>query len=164
MANASERPTVPPWLYKLFTGHQYPYVRRLAKFAQPVKPGEDRPEPTKDMIEAKFWEVYPRCRAKVLQAVKEGMIVVFHDLGEYPAGDYQELVEDPEAFLAKTYGNKKIKVNFYDGENFVCTIKFQGETDHQSAASFAAIPGAQVLHLHHNKHELTFMLSSPPGT
>ena len=48
--------------------------------------------------------------------------------------------------------------------NFVCTIKFQGETDHQSAASFAAIPGAQVLHLHHNKHELTFMLSSPPGT
>lgn len=25
--------TVPPWLYKLFTGHQYPYVRRQAKFA-----------------------------------------------------------------------------------------------------------------------------------
>ena len=22
--------TIPPWLYKLFTGHQYPYVRRLA--------------------------------------------------------------------------------------------------------------------------------------
>ena len=43
--------------------------------------------------------------------------------------------------------------------NFVCTIKFQGETDHESAAAFAAIPGAQVLHLHHNKHELTFLLS-----
>jgi 23S rRNA (cytidine2498-2'-O)-methyltransferase len=42
--------------------------------------------------------------------------------------------------------------------NFVCTIKFQGETDHESAAAFAAIPGAQVLHLHHNKHELTFLL------
>ena len=109
MVNASERPTVPPWLYKLFTGHQYPYVRRLAKFAQPVKPGEDRPEPTKDMIEAKFWEVYPRCRAKVLQEVKEGMIVVFHDLGEYQAGAYQELVDNPEEFLAKTYGKKKIK-------------------------------------------------------
>ena len=40
--------------------------------------------------------------------------------------------------------------------NFVCTIKFQGETDHDAAAAFAAIPGAQVLHLHHNKHELTF--------
>ncbi|MBN9089755.1 MAG: hypothetical protein J0J01_22825 [Reyranella sp.] len=48
--------------------------------------------------------------------------------------------------------------------NFVCTIKFQGETDHDSAAAFAALPGAQVLHLHHNKHELTFMLSSSEGT
>jgi 23S rRNA (cytidine2498-2'-O)-methyltransferase len=48
--------------------------------------------------------------------------------------------------------------------NFVCTLKFQGETDHESAAAFAALPGAQVLHLHHNKHELTFMLTSDPGT
>ncbi|MBS0517580.1 MAG: hypothetical protein JSR90_02750 [Proteobacteria bacterium] len=45
--------------------------------------------------------------------------------------------------------------------NFVCTIKFQGETDHDSAAAFAALPGAQVLHLHHNKHELTFILERP---
>ncbi len=44
--------------------------------------------------------------------------------------------------------------------NFVCTVKFQGATDHEAAAAFAAIPGAQLLHLHHNKHELTFMLSS----
>lgn len=41
---------------------------------------------------------------------------------------------------------------------FVCTIKLQGETDHEAATGFAAIPGAQVLHLHHNKHELTFLL------
>ena len=49
MTNSAERPTVPPWLHKLFTGHQYPYVRRLAKFAQPLKPGERRQEPTKDL-------------------------------------------------------------------------------------------------------------------
>jgi len=42
--------------------------------------------------------------------------------------------------------------------NFVCTIKFQGETDHETARAFAAIPGASVLHLHQNKHELTFLL------
>jgi 23S rRNA (cytidine2498-2'-O)-methyltransferase len=42
--------------------------------------------------------------------------------------------------------------------NFVCTIKFQGETDHETASAFAAIPGARVLHLHQNKHELTFLL------
>ena len=43
-------------------------------------------------------------------------------------------------------------------KNFVCTIKFQGATDHDTAAAFAAIPGARVLHLHYNKHELTFIL------
>jgi hypothetical protein len=117
--------TIPPWLYKLFTGHQYPYVRRLAKFAKPVTPGEDRGEPTKDEIDVKFWEVFPRCWVKILQEVKEGMIVTFHELGQYEAGKYQELIDAPEDFLAKTYGKKKIKVNFYDGENFVCTINFK---------------------------------------
>lgn len=41
---------------------------------------------------------------------------------------------------------------------FVCTLKFQGETDHASARAFAAIPGSRLVHLHHNKHELTWML------
>ena len=44
--------------------------------------------------------------------------------------------------------------------NFVCTLKFQGETDHDASAAFAANPGAQLVHLHHNKHELTFLLTS----
>lgn len=42
--------------------------------------------------------------------------------------------------------------------NFVCTLKFQGETDHDTAAAFAAIPGAQLFHGAHNKHELMFCL------
>jgi 23S rRNA (cytidine2498-2'-O)-methyltransferase len=40
--------------------------------------------------------------------------------------------------------------------NFVCTIKFQGPTDHETARRFAAIPGSQLRHLFHNKHELTW--------
>jgi hypothetical protein len=64
------------------------------------------------MIEAKFWEVFPHCSAKILQEVKAGMIVVFHDLGQYPPGGYQDCRQS-EDFLAKTYGKKKIKVNFY---------------------------------------------------
>lgn len=40
---------------------------------------------------------------------------------------------------------------------FVCTLKFQGATDHETAHRFAAIPGSRLLHLHHNKHELTWM-------
>ena len=39
--------------------------------------------------------------------------------------------------------------------NLVCTIKFQGSTDHDAAARFAALPGARVFHLDQNKHELT---------
>jgi hypothetical protein len=134
MTNQRGQQTVPPWLYKLFTGHQYPYVRRQAKFAnRDFKPGEERPEPTREEIDAKFWEIYPRCSAKILQEVKSGMIVVFHELGEYPPGGYQSLVDAPEDFLTATYGKKKIKVNFYDGENFVCTINFKvgGWTGHE---------------------------------
>jgi 23S rRNA (cytidine2498-2'-O)-methyltransferase len=40
---------------------------------------------------------------------------------------------------------------------FVCTIKFQGKTDHATAREFAAIPGSRLMHLHHNKHELTWV-------
>ena len=40
---------------------------------------------------------------------------------------------------------------------FVCTVKFQGATDHATARRFAAIPGSRLLHLHHNKHELTWI-------
>jgi 23S rRNA (cytidine2498-2'-O)-methyltransferase len=43
----------------------------------------------------------------------------------------------------------------------ICTLKFQGETDHATAAAFAAIPGGTLLHLHHNKHELTWLWRKP---
>ena len=46
-------------------------------------------------------------------------------------------------------------------KNFVCTIKMQGNVsggvDFYTPQRFAAIPGSQVLHLYHNKHELTWM-------
>jgi len=61
----------------------------------------------------------------MLQEIKTGMIVAFKELGEYAAGTYQEFVDQPEEFLAREYGKKKIKVNFYDGDNFVCTINFK---------------------------------------
>ena len=134
MSNSEQKPAVPPWLYKLFTGHQYPYIRRLAKFAnREIKPGAERPEPTKQEIEEKFWEVYPRCRAQILHEVKTGMIVTFVELGEYAPGTYQALVDHPEGVLAEHYGKKKIKVNFYDGDNFVCTQNFKvgGWTEHE---------------------------------
>jgi 23S rRNA (cytidine2498-2'-O)-methyltransferase len=45
----------------------------------------------------------------------------------------------------------------------ICTIKFQGATDFKIMRHFAAIPGSRLLHLHHNKHELTWINLSPRG-
>lgn len=41
--------------------------------------------------------------------------------------------------------------------NFVCTIKFQGETDPAIIEQFRQIPGSRLIHLFHNKHELTWI-------
>jgi 23S rRNA (cytidine2498-2'-O)-methyltransferase len=46
--------------------------------------------------------------------------------------------------------------------NLVCTVKFQGATDHDVAARFAALPGAQLFHLSQNKHELTCVVLDAP--
>lgn len=42
---------------------------------------------------------------------------------------------------------------------FVCTIKLQGETDHAAIARFRAIEGSRLVHLSHNRHELTWILA-----
>lgn len=47
---------------------------------------------------------------------------------------------------------------------FVCTIKFQGATDFEAMRRFAAIRGSRLMHLYHNKHELTWIHFSGRGT
>ena len=39
----------------------------------------------------------------------------------------------------------------------VCTVKLQGPTDHDAVDRVLALPGVSVVHLFHNKHELTVM-------
>jgi 23S rRNA (cytidine2498-2'-O)-methyltransferase len=46
--------------------------------------------------------------------------------------------------------------------NFVCTVKFQGETDFEAMRLFAAVPGSRLMHLRHNKHELTWVKLPDP--
>ncbi len=41
--------------------------------------------------------------------------------------------------------------------HMVCTVKFQGATDFAIQRRFAELPGARLMHLHHNKHELTWV-------
>ena len=50
-------------------------------------------------------------------------------------------------------------------KNFICTIKFKGGSDLSIVDKFAAIPDSRVLHLYHNKNELTwFKISSPASS
>lgn len=41
--------------------------------------------------------------------------------------------------------------------NFVCTLKFQGETDYKAMDQFLTFPGSKIIHLYHNKHEVTWI-------
>lgn len=43
--------------------------------------------------------------------------------------------------------------------NFVCTIKFKGKTDFNAIRHFQEIPGSKLIHLYHNKHEITWILT-----
>jgi len=47
--------------------------------------------------------------------------------------------------------SKKVK-------NFVCTIKYQSETDWETTKKFLEIPHSKIIHLYHNKHEVTWFL------
>ncbi|TAN46914.1 MAG: hypothetical protein EPN26_14580 [Rhodospirillales bacterium] len=47
-------------------------------------------------------------------------------------------------------------------KNFVITVKLQGATDHEAVARFAELPNSRIVHLFHNKHELTWMGSDAP--
>lgn len=42
-------------------------------------------------------------------------------------------------------------------KNFVCTIKFQGSTDYETLKKLALIPESRLVHLVHNKHEVTWI-------
>jgi 23S rRNA (cytidine2498-2'-O)-methyltransferase len=76
---------------------------------------------------------------------------LFSDVVCYPA----RLLTLVERWLAPTGQARGLKAHGIC-RNFVCTIKFQGETDHEIGRRFAAIPGSQLRHLFHNKHELTW--------
>ena len=109
---------VPDWLYRLFTGASYPYLKRQAKFRL-------KRDPTPDVLRELFVDIFPRCTMKVLVEEKQGMIVQFRELETYAPGKYMDLVWKPIDILREAYGRGKYKLNFYEGENFICTTNFK---------------------------------------
>jgi 23S rRNA (cytidine2498-2'-O)-methyltransferase len=41
--------------------------------------------------------------------------------------------------------------------NLACTIKFQGKTDWETMEKFSQVPNSKIIHLFHNKHEVTWI-------
>ncbi len=71
------------------------------------------------------------------------------------------LLSDVIAYPARLLGLVQGWIAAGRAGRIVCTLKFQGATDHEAAEAFAAIPGGRLLHLFHNKHELTFLWQRP---
>ena len=79
------------------------------------------------------------------------------DPRQLPAADwvFSDIIAYPQRLLRLT----RAWIESGQTKNIVLTVKFQGETDHETVAAFEAIPGGALAHLAHNKHELTFFWS-----
>jgi 23S rRNA (cytidine2498-2'-O)-methyltransferase len=71
------------------------------------------------------------------------------------------LFSDVICYPEKLYEYVRIWLDSGKCKNFVCTLKFQGTEHYGVIDQFRAIPGSRVLHLFHNRHELTWMRLDP---
>jgi len=76
-------------------------------------------------------------------------------------GPVDWLFSDVVCYPARLLGLVERWLAAGNARNLVCTLKFQGETDMATARRFAALPGGRLVHLHHNKHELTWIRLAP---
>ena len=67
------------------------------------------------------------------------------------------LVCDVVAYPARAFELMERWIAAGTARRIVCTVKFQGATDHATASRFATLSHGQLVHLFHNKHELTFL-------
>jgi len=116
----SAQAAVEKWVWKLFTGDAYPYIRRT------LQQQHGRP-PTQDEIRGKFFEIYPHCTVKIMVMELVGLGLEFQDLATHPYGadDFSRLMADPLGYLGRTFGGGKFKLSFYYGDQFVATQNFK---------------------------------------
>ena len=68
------------------------------------------------------------------------------------------LFSDIICYPARLYGLVTAWLDAGACRNVVCSVKFQGRTDFDALRAFASIAGSRLVHLSHNRHELTFFL------
>jgi 23S rRNA (cytidine2498-2'-O)-methyltransferase len=78
-------------------------------------------------------------------------------LDPHEAGPVDWLVSDVVCYPARLLDLIRRWLDAGMAHTVIATIKFQGATDVDAIDAFKAIPGGRLMHLHHNKHELTFV-------
>jgi hypothetical protein len=108
------------WLWDMFAE----YVRKIRRTASTGAPEIEK-------IKEKYHAIFPDASVKFLVEEKVGMIVVFHPLEERTTAQLADLLNlaDLMAYLAKTYGRGKYKINLYHGMTFVATHNFRVEDE-----------------------------------
>ncbi len=66
---------------------------------------------------------------------------------------FSDIICDPKDLLVMV----KNWINYYPDLKFVCTLKYKGQTDFKTTDEFLKIPGSRMIHLCHNKHEVTWI-------
>ncbi len=116
----SEDPLFSGWLWEMFKE----YVRKIRRTASTGAPELEG-------IKKKYKEIFHESSVKFLVEEKVGMIVVFNELEERTTAQLDGLMELSQlmAYLAKTYGHGKYKINLYNGMTFVATHNFKVEDE-----------------------------------
>ncbi|MBI3359459.1 MAG: hypothetical protein HY201_04440 [Nitrospirae bacterium] len=108
------------WLWEMFSE----YVRKIRRTASTGAPPIEG-------IKEKYKQIFHESSVKFLVEEKVGMIVVFNELEERTTGELRPLMDllALMAYLAKTYGHGKYKINLYHGMTFVATHNFKVEDE-----------------------------------
>ena len=74
-----------------------------------------------------------------------------------PAGPFDWIFSDVVCYPERLWQWVKVWLDSGSCRNFVCTVKFQGSSHYPIIREFASVPGSRLVHLSHNKHELTWL-------
>lgn len=101
-------------------------------------------------------------RAELAPSLMNNKLVEFkaHDAFTFTPeelGDFDWVFSDVICYPERLYEWVQTWLSSGKVKNMICTIKMQGEIDWSLVARFAAIPNSRVVHLHYNKHELTWI-------
>lgn len=76
-------------------------------------------------LQEAFFRMLAESTATLFVMEPVGDTIAFRGLGRWPLAEVPDLLADPNAFIAETFGGGKFKVNFHHGLTFVCTHNFR---------------------------------------